>query len=182
MLHRIETVNGKRTFTFKDRTVGLYIDAGAVPALVGDGQAPVTGYHSIVQALAWPSLQDKGPLTMPAQINQHPRLPWFQEDLLAHSLLHRQMLQPAIKAAQLQVTRKTLAILAPTDLHRVYVQDWRCLGVQRQCTHRHWKCHTFLNYTRKKIQTVWWEVVVHLHSLAVIKLTHAFAIMCVCRG
>lgn len=129
MLHRIETVNGKRTFTFKDRTVGLYIDAGAVPALVGDGQAPVTGYHSIVQALAWPSLQDEGPLTMPAQINQHPRLPWFQEDLLAHSLLHRQMLQPAIKAAQLHVTRKHLQVWRL----QIYIVCMYKLGVVLAC-------------------------------------------------
>lgn len=103
LLCRVETVNGKRTFTFKDQMVGQYIDGGSAAARVGH-RAPVTGYHSIVQDLAWPSPQDESPIIVPAQNNQRSGSLWFQEDLLAHTLLHRQMLQPAMKAAQLQVT------------------------------------------------------------------------------
>lgn len=108
LLCRIEIVNGKLwTFTFKDKAVGLYIDAGIATG-PGGAQAPAVGYQSIVQDLAWPSPQDEVPLTTPAQIDQHPSRPWFQEELLAHTLLHRQMVQPAMNAAQLQVTYVTL--------------------------------------------------------------------------
>lgn len=126
LLCRVEIVNGKlQTFTFKDKAVGLYIDAGIVSGSAG-GQTLATGYHSIVQDLAWPSSQDEGPLTMPAQINQHPTPLWYQEELLAHTLLHRQMLKPAMSAAQLQVTCSTLHLQAcalQIYVMRVCIQD-----------------------------------------------------------
>ena len=85
-------------FEFRAESTANYIEQGidAAPS----GAQPQ--YHSIVQDLAWPTPRDDAPLpSVLAQPQQQPL--WFQEDLLAHTLQFRQMLQPAVKSTQLQV-------------------------------------------------------------------------------
>ncbi len=101
-LCRVRTVAGQRRFEFKSAPTASYVNAG-INAVAGVGEAPVAGYHSIVQDLAWPSPQDDVPLQHPSLAPPQPERPWFQEDLLAHTLQFRQMLQPAVKAIELQV-------------------------------------------------------------------------------
>lgn len=114
---RLETVNGRRVFHFKEPAVAGSINAGVATGPVGT-HAPTAGYHSMVQELAWPSAQDEAPLSPPAQANCKPGSSWFQEELLAHTLLHRQMLQPAIKATQLQVVHLLEASLPCKPAYR----------------------------------------------------------------
>lgn len=95
------TVQGQRLFEFKAAATVAYITSGTAP--FEEAQSQPGAYHSIVQDLAWPQPHDDAPLEQPAPAQLPPGQLWFQENLLAHTLLFRQMLQPVIKATQLQV-------------------------------------------------------------------------------
>ena len=103
-------------FEFRAESTASYIEQGidAAPS----GAQPQ--YHSIVQDLAWPTPRDDAPLpsalAQPQQQQQQQQQPlWFQEDLLAHTLQFRQMLQPAVKSTQLQVVYlcQSLILISP---------------------------------------------------------------------
>ncbi len=99
---RVKTSVNRRVFEFKAAATASYITAG-IHGHLDDGQGPTAGYHNIVQDLAWPSPKDEIPLQGLAPVEAQPERPWFQENLLAHTLQYRQMLQPAVKASDLQV-------------------------------------------------------------------------------
>ena len=109
-------MDGARIFWFKDQGVGAYIAAG-ISATSNGGPASEAGYHSIVQDLAWPSPADEVPLEAPAHASQQPGVSWYQERLLAHTLLHRQMHQPAVKATLLQVSLHHVVGRQPVPIH-----------------------------------------------------------------
>ena len=103
LLCRVRTAANRRVFEFKAAATASYVNAG-INAPLAEGQGPTVGYHNIVQDLAWPSPKDEIPLQGLAPVQPQPERPWFQEDLLAHTLQYRQMLQPAVKAGDLQVS------------------------------------------------------------------------------
>ncbi len=95
------TVQGQRLFEFKAAATVTYITSATAPS--EEAQSRPGDYYSIVQDLAWPQPRDDASLEQPAPAQLPPGRLWFQENLLAHTLLFRQMLQPVIKANQLQV-------------------------------------------------------------------------------
>ena len=88
---------------FQEAATVSYIDAGHGAPAIRQQVPAAAAYHNIVQDLAWPTPQDDVPLQLSATAQPQRRRLWFQESLLAHTLEFRQMLQPPIKAAQLQV-------------------------------------------------------------------------------
>lgn len=117
---RVKTLGGQRLFEFKAEATASYINAGT-NAPVTEPQAPAAHYHSIVQDLAWPSPQDEAPIEGHAPVQPQHTKPWFQQDLLAHTLQFRQMLQPAVTAVQLQVCLvcSTTSYFIYSDPHHV---------------------------------------------------------------
>ncbi len=96
------TSANRRVFEFKAAATASYVNAGINAPLI-EGHGPTEGYHNIVQDLAWPSPKDEIPLQGLAPVQPQSERPWFQENLLAHTVQYRQMLQPAVKARDLQV-------------------------------------------------------------------------------